>query len=519
MACCLSSCHEEVANPNTQLTLDYYSSLAEDPFALNSRRIRSQIDVLVSEDEDSMSVDFRVKEYYSRRHVFLWIDRHGVNPQADTLMMCLDTISSIGLSPKKFRVEQIKQDLKRFKSLNFDTSNTINRVAARLEYNLSKAYMRYVTGQRFGFVNPTMTLNKLDTLSQNAGDTARWTSVHYRRVFDLKMDHAGKHFYKFAFSQISHDSVGYFLRKVQPSSPMYYSLLAKYRQGNQSEDMMLKLLCNMERCRWRLGDYPQRHNKYVIVNIPSLHLKAVDGDDVLSMRVGCGTVKTKTPLLYSSIHRMDINPQWILPRSIVQKDVVNRLGNRSWFEKNHYFVRNKTTGERVPLGKVTRSMLMDSNYLVMQEGGEGNSLGRIIFRFNNAFSVYLHSTSQPGVFFRNDREVSHGCIRVEKPYELAEFMLENKDKTLLDKIKYSMTADVSSVHRNKENDIEDDEDEQSTDTLDRSKLLGILKLKPEVPIFIVYYTLYPDEQNGKLIGYPDVYGYDKVIWDYLKNYR
>ena len=84
----------------------------------------------------------------------------------------------------------------------------------------------------------------------------------------------------------------------------------------------MRLLCNIERSRWRQDDYPQNHRKYVLVNVPSFHLDAIEGDSVLTMRMACGNVATKTPLLTSRIMRMDINPQWVVPRSIIRKEMV-----------------------------------------------------------------------------------------------------------------------------------------------------------------------------------------------------
>ena len=83
--------------------------------------------------------------------------------------------------------------------------------------------------------------------------------------------------------------------------------------------MRNQLLCNMERCRWEQKVYPQNYDKYVLVNIPSMHLVAVDGEKQLSMRIGLGSMETKTPLLNSRIKRMDFNPQWIIPKSIIKK--------------------------------------------------------------------------------------------------------------------------------------------------------------------------------------------------------
>ena len=114
----------------------------------------------------------------------------------------------------------------------------------------------------------------------------------------------------------------------------------------------------MERCRWRQYDNPWQHEKYVVVNIPSFHLMAIDHQDTLSMRIGCGASKTKTPILNSHIKRMELNPQWFVPRSIVLHDMIHRVGNHGYFRARNYYVREVATGKEVDLNRVTRSMLI-----------------------------------------------------------------------------------------------------------------------------------------------------------------
>ena len=113
----------------------------------------------------------------------------------------------------------------------------------------------------------------------------------------------------------------------------------------------------------------------------------VNRDDVREMKIGCGSKDTKTPLLTSRIIRMDVNPQWIVPRSIIKKSIVNHCGDRHYFDSHHFFVRHRKTGKKIPFDQITRDMLLSKDYLVIQTGGLGNSLGRIIFRFPNGFSV------------------------------------------------------------------------------------------------------------------------------------
>ena len=162
-------------------------------------------------------------------------------------------------------------------------------------------------------------------------------------------------------------------------------------------------------------------------------------------------------------------------------------------------------------------MFHSKDYLVIQKGGIGNSLGRIIFRFNNSFSVFLHDTNRHNVFSQENRGVSHGCIRVERPFDLAVFLLKDKNESLIRKLHYSMTAEIGG-----ESTVLPEEEKkmikkQKPDTLQRSMLISSLKVEPQIPIFITYFTIYPDV-NGKLQYFSDVYGYDKVIFDALKSF-
>ena len=103
--------------------------------------------------------------------------------------------------------------------------------------------------------------------------------------------------------------------------------------------------------------------------------------------------------------------------------------------------------------------------------------------------------------------MSHGCVRVEKPFDLAVFLLKKKDSDLIEKIRYSMEADLNP------NDNESDEKV----VIDRDMLVNSVTVEPEIPVFISYFTCYPSS-DGELRYYKDVYGYDEAIWKELKYY-
>ena len=482
--------------------MSMFAELQDSAYALNSHLIREQIGVLMKNDRDSLQADAKVRNYYKNDGRFLWIERHGVDARADSLLAVLDGVEKMGFKKDKFFVEQLQSDLRRVRELDFASSgrNYINNVMARLEYNLTKAFLRYTTGQRFGFINPQHMLNRFDVQYKDS------VKVVYRNIFDVAMDHADDRFFASAFRKIYNDSVAKFLHEVQPQEPLYYTFQDLLNSDSLPASKRLKVAVNMERCRWRTKDAPRKHKKYVLVNVPAFHLDAVDGDSVMNMRVVCGTVSTKTPLLNSEIKRMDINPQWIIPKSIIEKDIARHAGNRAYFDSRRYFIRDRKTGKKVDASYVSRSGLLSGKYLVAQEGGKGNSLGRIIFRFDNNFSVYLHDTSSPGVFKRDNRGASHGCVRVERPFDLAVFLLNDKDEDVIDKIKYSMTVDLkASTWTNEDGEVV---------SVDKKRLLQSLPVEPHVPVFISYYTMYPDK-NGNMCEYPDVYGYDRHMGSFL----
>ncbi len=510
VACCLSACHDQRVNPNRELSLDSYSSLDSPDFRLSRDLVWLELRRLAVADTDTLIADYYTRSHYLKHPSLVWIDRKGIDSRADSILTRLHAVEDMGFNPARFRIGQIEDDIRRIRNLDFDkTANRINKVYARLEYDLTKAYFRFATGQFFGYTNPDKLFNRLDRR-----DVDRPYPVYYT-LYALGSPSPKRGFYAKALRRVHEGSASAFLDSLAPQWQYYYRLQRLLNSDSATTYGRRLLMVNMERCRWRMSDYPERHSKYVITNIPSFRLRAVDGDNVLLMRMGCGSQQTKTPVLHSAITRMDINPQWIMPRSIVRKSIIPHLGNHGYFTNRHYFIRERATGRNVDLATVTPAMLESGDYLVIQEGGEGNALGRIIFRFDNDFSIYLHDTSSKSIFNRDDRDVSHGCIRVEKPFDLAVFLVGGSDGKIIDKIRYSMNADVSPL--GKKNGELTEEQRAVADTLRRDMLVGRVGVRPSVPLFIVYFTLFPDA-DGTLRSFNDVYGYDKLIYESLGNY-
>ena len=480
-----------------------FKELSSSKYKISKLRVKSSIKELANADRDTLAADYLTRKYYKNNNEYLWISKEGITPSSALLIDSLEALASIGFSPRKFISKEIKKDIEKIQTLSIEEGESISKILARIEYRLTKALFRYAIGERFGYVTPSYILNRLDTAETKNG------ARRYQRLYDIHTETVDTNFVHQLVSSVANDSLQQFLHHLKSERPLYRNFQSLLKNASARSSKM-KVLVNMERSRWRQNDFPELHKKYVLVNVPSFYLRAVDEDSVLSMRVACGALSTKTPLLNSAIERMDVNPQWVMPLSIVKKQVISQLGNRYYFDSHRYFIRSATTGKEIDVTQVTPEMLLSGAYKVVQRGGKGNALGRIVFRFPNNFSVYLHDTSSREAFSRFDRGVSHGCIRVEKPLELAIFLLQDKEETLIDKLRYSTTVDIQMQPTGNGKD-------NSATKVDRKRLINSKSLKPSVPLFITYYTLYPDE-NGVMQDYPDVYGYDKAIAGYLLNY-
>lgn len=504
----LAACDRKAANPYSNITLGHYAPMRMPAFAVNADAIDRKIASIIRHDNDTMYADYRVKGYYKKGGGYIWITRQGIDGRADTLLTFLKQVATDGFSVERFRVPQIEDDLKKLRGLCLDSITDANTIMGRLEYNLTKAYFRYASGTRFGYVNPYRTFNKIDLIDEDSPNS-------FRTLYDVDTNVAKTDYFKSILAYAAEDKLGNFLRSIQPDNPYYATLRKRLADPTLSLSQRMKTMINMERCRWRVPDYPYKHDRYIIVNIPSYSLRFVNQDTIADMKVCCGARKTKTPLLYGNIKRIDINPQWVIPKSIIKTDIAHHAGNVGYFSSRRYFIRNRSNGKKVSPTEVSAEMLLSGDYQVIQEGGAHNSLGRIIFRFDNSHSIYLHDTSSPSTFQRTDRSVSHGCIRVEKPYLLASLILEN-NSDIMSKISYSITADVSPLGK-KRNEMTE-EQQMVADTLQRKMLIGTVKVQQLTPLFITYYTLYPSAKGDHLTDYPDVYGYDSRIAAILKNY-
>ena len=175
---------------------------------------------------------------------------------------------------------------------------------------------------------------------------------------------------------------------------------------NVSVGQRIATLClNLERLRATLRDMPSTR---VEVNLPAATMLLYrDGEAVLAMNVVVGAPDHETPELSSIIDTIVLNPSWTIPQSIIQNEIRPQLKrHKNYLKKNHMYWLNDQ---------------------LVQQPGPFNALGRIKFDFPNRYSVYLHDTPARRAFTDPERAASHGCVRLERPLELAAALLEDDD--------------------------------------------------------------------------------------------
>lgn len=193
-----------------------------------------------------------------------------------------------------------------------------------------------------------------------------------------------------------------------------------------------KIAINLERIRQN----PPNNPVYLWVNVPEFRLYACQKDEILdTWKVIVGQPKTPTPIITSTMSHVLTYPQWNIPPSIVVKEVLPDMRKDPMYLQRKGYVITNWQGERLNPASVSiySYTLNNHPYNIMQPPGSDNALGILKFLFDNDDTVYLHDTNSRNLFARNFRALSHGCIRVQEPHRLAEFLLDKDAVSLMDK--------------------------------------------------------------------------------------
>lgn len=243
-----------------------------------------------------------------------------------------------------------------------------------------------------------------------------------------------------------------------------------------------KIKVNLERARWVLHDLPE---KFVLVDIAGFTVSYYrHGKVIWNTRAQVGQPFRKTPIFKSNIRYLVLNPTWTVPRTILEEDILPKIHQDPEYLKRKNLSVLDFNGQPIDVSTIDWSAYPQTSfpYMLRQDAGPGGALGRIKFMFPNEFSVYLHDTPYRSLFDNNERAFSSGCIRIEKPYELSELLLDNPKKW------------------NTNNIVEAIDSLQTTH----------VSLPQPVTIILFYWTTSVDE-NGYILFKPDIYERDAAI--------
>lgn len=257
------------------------------------------------------------------------------------------------------------------------------------------------------------------------------------------------------------------------------------------DERIESMLLNLDRIKWLNDPKSKRH---VIINIPDFMLYfEEDGVLIQTFRTIVGTPKNPTPIFSEIVKTIVLNPQWNIPKSIIQNEMIPKLlKNPNAMNKQRIEIFDGWAKDAalvdpysVDWNKYRHSKHMPFRFA--QTAGTHNALGKVKFLFPNKFSVYMHDTPTKHLFNKDKRAFSHGCIRLQKPRELLETF-----STFNNNIDFAKSQNIL-----------------------KGKKKAYFALRNRVPVDVIYLTSWVDYE-GKLQFRNDIYRYDEMQ---LKSFR
>jgi len=483
--------------------------------------------------------------YTEKNFTPLWSRKQEMLQVADSLIAFLATTRNYGLFPADYHAHQLQSIRYR---IEMDTSGKESRqdaaLWARTDLMLTDAFVNLIHDLKWGRLQPDSITLREDTVatadfyqqqfnkfSADSGQTAvtqflqsfEPVSAPYALLksripeFIAAADFSKKEKLPFPVTDSAalllklqdrlHD-LGY-LDSVQPvpDSAFIQEGLTRFQKDNKltadgkwgpktastintsDEDRFLKLAITLDKYKLFPDSLPEQ---YVLVNIPGYYLELWKGDSVeLWSRVVVGKPNTRTPELNSALSELVTYPQWTIPTSIIQKEILPGIKkNPDYLAKKGYSLVSYQGEEIDPYMVDWSKYSKGVPFKVVQGSGDANALGILKFNFRNKYSVYLHDTNQRYLFSESQRALSHGCVRVKQWEDLMDYLLQNDIEQTETKSKAEKKMD-------------------SVYTWLARKEKHAVSISHRMPLYIRYFTC--AVQNGKLTFFDDVYGVDDRI--------
>lgn len=489
----------------------------------------------------SLEQDFK-KFYEARSYALAWQDFDGLFPQAELLLESIKQAHLHGLDSNSYPIQEIGE----LRKALFEDSigaDSFPAVSVQLDFALTATFMSYGSHMLSGVISPTQgdliwvtyprekdwAAYLEETLGHGNVDKALEELVPTYEQYGLLKEKLAVYRELMADSSINPNNTiilsdeGDSLKLVssvreklkllgdlsesEQSSGEWDENLIKAIAGFQErhglehtgrlnaetlaalnvpiEERIEQIILNMERLRWlpeRLGE------EYLLINIPDYQLRIMkDGKVDLKMKVIVGKVMTKTPVFSDTMEYIVFSPTWTVPKSIGIEEMLPKIKeDENYLSRNNFVLyenwsedAREVDPEDVNWKKIDKE---NFNFKIVEKPGKGNALGAVKFMFPNRHAIYLHDTPAGHLFNQTERGFSHGCIRVEDPKTLSEYLLkENRQGWDLDKISSHMALDTPTT----------------------------VTLKNKLPVHIVYHSAWVDKDK-RIHFLKDIYQQDRI---------
>jgi len=402
-----------------------------------------------------------VKRFYQNNNFTSpWIKPQSGTGSTWQAMLMIDCVLQFGLSHDDYHPhELIYSELHNI----IEKPGTISiEKQARFDIMLTDAMLNFINNLHFGKLNPDFPPSNIDNASTGFSAVGALASALGQSDFMTAIGN------------------------VQPKSKEYADMQDHMRQWTGQytgdcyevpESSIRKLAINMERLRWANVD----SGAYIQINIPSYTLNLYEVDSTYNFKVVVGKPENPSPTLQSQISYFTTAPEWKVPNKIFRKELLPKaFADSSYLDNNHYALYDN---KGAYVESTTANLLLikqnPKKYRATQSAGCDNALGSVVFRFPNIYDVYLHDTPEQQLFKKENRDFSHGCVRVENAENLAALLL-----------KYDNAANkIPALHK----------------AIANYQTLNFNLMKP-VPIKITYLTCIVKE--GTVLDYKDIYDLD-----------
>ena len=378
------------------------------------QRIVSSTPAWVGRDRFGATLWKAERQFYeSRGNVPAWIDGDKASPRLSALLDALKHSEDHGLDPAGYGLDRFQRIVTQAEENKHRYE--IERIP-EIDTRLTYAYLQYAA----------------DLLGWSGNPKAIYTNW-------IRADNKANLAEQLA-KAVSTSQIRETLEELAPTHPQYKGLQAALAHERQNPTGHLdRIRMNLVRWRWmprELGD------RYVFVNVPAYQMQVMEGEKpALAMRVIVGDPKHQTPFFSDEMTTIVFSPNWNVPESIIRKEMLPRLVNDPGYLERQDIQVVGTSGQLIDAEAVDwgdESSVAGLHF--RQEPGPKNALGLVKFQFPNPFDVYMHDTPEDALFNKERRALSHGCIRLENPVALAQYVLRDNPNWTTEKIAAAMNA-------------------------------------------------------------------------------